>query len=145
MLIIVEEYGIVRGNRMKKGILIAFAKMTDKDINKELQWLGYSLGLFNLRDKDRSCFRIFIELLKAAKQNKLLSSDELAHKMHISRGTVVHHLHKLMDSGIVIYTERKYGLRVDKLEQLIVELQSDLKKTTDDLKQVAVDIDKWLG
>ena len=34
------------------------------DINRELQWLGNSLGLFNVRDKDSSCFRVFITLVK---------------------------------------------------------------------------------
>ena len=33
-------------------------------IDQELQWIGSSLGLFNLRDKDKSCYRIFITLLK---------------------------------------------------------------------------------
>ena len=49
-----------------------------RNLNEELQWLGNSLGLFNLRDKDKSCFRIFIELLKAAKVDKPLTSDEIA-------------------------------------------------------------------
>ena len=44
--------------------IINVRKPALRTINDELQWLGSSLGLFNLRDKDKSCFRIFIELLK---------------------------------------------------------------------------------
>lgn len=129
----------------KRFTIIRITKPIEKDINKELQWLGSSLGLFNLRDKDKSCFRIFIELLKAARMHELLSSDDLADRLDLTRGTVIHHINKLMDSGIVIYTQRRYCLRVDKLEQLIDELKRDLEKTTEELKQVAMDIDHWLG
>tara|TARA_Y100000310_G_C20698749_1_gene827737 strand:- start:3676 stop:4086 length:411 start_codon:yes stop_codon:yes gene_type:complete len=115
------------------------------DINEQLQWLGSSLGLFNLRDKDKSCFRIFIELLKSAKKKISLSSDELASKLSLSRGTVVHHLNKLMQAGIVVHDQGKYILRVENLEVLIDELQKDIKRTTEDLKDIAKEIDKVLG
>ena len=115
-----------------------------KNINEELQWFGNSLGLFNLRDKDKSCFRIFIELIKSAKKNIPLTSDEIADKLGLSRGTVIHHINKLMESGIVIHEENKYMLRVDNLETLIAEIKKDLDRTMDDLKQVAENIDKLL-
>lgn len=115
-----------------------------KNINEELQWFGNSLGLFNLRDKDKSCFRIFIELIKSAKKNIPLTSDEIAEKLALSRGTVIHHMNKLMESGIVIHEQNKYMLRVDNLETLIEEIKKDLNRTMDDLKQVAENIDKWL-
>jgi len=115
-----------------------------KNINEELQWFGNSLGLFNLRDKDKSCFRIFIELIKSAKKNIPLTSDEIAEKLALSRGTVIHHMNKLMESGIVIHEQNKYMIRVDNLETLIEEIKKDLNRTMDDLKQVAENIDKWL-
>ena len=49
--------------------IIRMRRPETPSLNEELQWFGSSLGLFNLRDKDKSCFRIFIELLKATKTN----------------------------------------------------------------------------
>ena len=115
------------------------------NINQELQWLGASLGLFSLRDKDRSCFRIFIELLKAAKRNQGLTSDEIAYLLGLSRGTVIHHINRLMESGLAIFSEGKYFLRVETLKTLINELQKDMNRTLDDLKEIAADIDERLG
>ena len=63
---------------IKRFTIIRIRKIPSQDVNQELQWLGNALGLFNLRDKDKSCFRLFIELLKAAKMRVPLSSDELA-------------------------------------------------------------------
>jgi len=124
---------------------VTMRKPTQKNVNDKLQWFGNSLGLFNLRDKDKSCYRIFIELLKATKKGTPLSSDDLAAKLGLSRGTVVHHLSKLMDAGIVIIEDNKYILRVDNLKSLVAELEKDVKRMTDDLKDIADEIDKSLG
>lgn len=120
-------------------------KPITSDVNRELQWLGTSLGLFSLRDKDRSCFRVFIELLKSAKQGIPLSSDELAERLSLTRGTVIHHINNLMSAGIVIHEYNKYTLRVDKLQDLIEELRRDLMRTLDNLEEVATELDKALN
>ncbi len=132
-------------HRFQRITIIKSTRPAARDINEQLQWLGSSLGLFNLRDKDKSCFRIFIELLKASKQKNDLSSDDLAAKLRLSRGTVVHHLNKLMEAGIVVHDSGSYLLRVENLEILINELQKDIHRATEDLKEIAKEIDKVLG
>ena len=129
----------------QKITIIKGIRPSHKDINEELQFFGNSLGLFNLRDKDKSCFRIFIELLKASKKNSPLTSDEIAEKLKLSRGTVVHHINKLMEAGIVVNQGNKYMLRVNNLELLIEEIERDIKRNLEDLRNVAGDIDKRLG
>jgi predicted transcriptional regulator len=131
--------------RSKKITIVKISKPVQRDLNHELQWIGDSLGLFNLRDKDRSCFRIFIELLKSAKLRQPLSSDEIASRLNLTRGTVVHHINRLMESGIVVHHKNKYLLRVDNLASLIEELHRDIRKTCSDLKEIAADIDKAIG
>ena len=125
--------------------IMSIRKPVQKNINQELQWLGSSLGLFNLRDKDKSCFRVFIELIKNAKIGKPLSSDEIAYSLGLSRGTVVHHLNKLLDSGIVVEAERGYTLRVSNLRDLINEVEKDLERTLNELREMAEEIDESLG
>jgi predicted transcriptional regulator len=129
----------------QKVTIIRMRKPLKKDINEELQWLGSSLGLFGLRDKDKSCFRIFIELIKTTRQRKGLTSDELAYRLNLTRGTVIHHMKKLQISGIVVVSENKYILRVDNLNSLMDELRRDVDRTYDDLKEIAQDIDRKLG
>lgn len=115
------------------------------NINELLQWLGGSLGLFNPRDKDKSCYRIFLALLKDLKGRKHgLTSDELALVTKLSRGTVVHHLNTLMDAGIVISERGYYVLRVDNLEQLVEEVRAGVNKTFDGMTDVAHYIDEQL-
>lgn len=129
----------------QKITIMRIRRPPSQDINDDLQFLGNSLGLFNLRDKDKSCFRVFIELLKAAKKKRPISSDELAYRLGLTRGTVVHHINRLVESGIVIHEGRRYYLRVDRLEKLIIELRKDLLRTCDDLQDLAKEIDGGLG
>lgn len=125
--------------------IVKSRRPVDKTINQELQWFGHSLGLFNLRDKDKSCFRVFIELLKSAKRKQALSSDELSIRLDLSRGTVIHHINRLIDSGLVVHEKKKYLLRVNNLKELIEEVKRDIDRTCLDLKEVADDIDRRLG
>ena len=135
----------MRVTRRHKITIINIRKPAARNVNEELQCFGNSLGLFNLRDRDKSCFRIFLELLKSMKQRHALSSDELADKLNLSRGTVVHHLNKLMEAGIVVSEGRRYILRNENLEVLIDEIQEDVKKSFVELRKMAEDIDKWIG
>ena len=131
--------------RHQKITIVNVRKPSQRNVNYELQWLGTSLGLFNIRDKDKSCFRIFLELLKAAKAKTPMNSDELAAKLGLSRGTVIHHITRLMESGLVVHEKNKYMLRVDNLNLLISELEKDVQRTLGDLKEVASSIDDWIG
>lgn len=125
--------------------IVKIRKPKEHNVNDDLQFLGNSLGLFNLRDKDKSCFRVFIELLKAAKKKYPISSDELAYRLNLTRGTVVHHINRLKEAGIVIHESNRYFLRVDKLESVIQELRKDIVRTCDDLEEIAKEIDRELG
>jgi len=125
--------------------IIRFRKPIKKDVNEELQWFGSSLGLFNLRDRNSSCFRIFIELVKSSRKKKPLSSDELAYKTGLSRGTIIHHLNKLIGSGIVVNEKSKYILRVENLKVLVDEIEKDVQRACSDLKEIAKNIDEELG
>jgi predicted transcriptional regulator len=133
---------IIRSTRIT---IVSTGRPHEHDLNKELQWFGLSLGLFNLRDKDKSCYRIFLELLKAAKMRMPMSSDELAEKLKLTRGTVVHHLNRLMEAGIVMHLHGKYLLRADSLQGLVQELKGDMLKTWNSLEDTAHEIDRNLG
>jgi len=129
----------------KRITLVRIPKPSSKDVNVDLQWIGNSLGLFNERDKDKSCFRIFITLIKAAKHERTLSSDQLAEHLNLSRGTVVHHMNKLLSSGLVLRERQGYMLRINKMESLIHEVQRDMERMCENLRQVARELDRWLG
>lgn len=125
--------------------IVKIRKPAQKEINRDLQWFCESLGLFSPRDKNSSCFRVFIELLKAAKIGKPLSSDEIAYKAGLSRATVVHHLTNLIASGLVVIEGGRYILRASNLEDLIREIKGDSERVFQNLLGIAKELDEELG
>ena len=122
--------------------VVRYSKPHTNDLNEELQWFSRSLGLFDSkRDKEKSCFRIFIQLLKSQKP---LSSDEIAVLSHLTRGTVIHHIHNLKERGIVKEREKRYSLMESNLQAIIKKMETDTEKMFSDLKKIARNIDKNL-
>jgi predicted transcriptional regulator len=130
--------------RFTRITIIRMQKPIQENVNEELRFLGESLGLFNERDKDKSCFRIFIILLNSLRKGQRLTSDEIAERTNLTRGTVIHHLTRLMESGIVVSQKNYYMLAVDNMEELVDLVKSNLVKTFDNLKPIARNIDKRL-
>ena len=71
-----------------------------------------------------------------------MSSDEIAYRLHLSRGTVVHHLNRLIDSGLVISIKNKYQLSDASLRNIIENLKNNVESWFETLETVAEDIDK---
>lgn len=113
-------------------------------INEELQWFGNSLGLFGERDKNKSCFRMFIELVKAVKQEQGLTSEELAQKLGLTRATIVHHLNTLMERGIIVHQANQYIIRGDKLSELVEDIQRDVERQLIEIRKAAEELDRVL-
>ena len=127
----------------KRIIIVKIRKEPHDNVNDELRWMGNSLGLFGLRDKDSSCFRMFIILLKS--RNKTISSDQIADRLKLTRGTVIHHLNKLMDSGVVVREKGGYILRENSMEGVIRDMRKDMETMFGELKKAAQEIDEKLG
>ncbi|MCC7574473.1 winged helix-turn-helix domain-containing protein [Candidatus Woesearchaeota archaeon] len=132
--------------RFTRVTIIRTSEPSNDNINELLQWFGGTLGLFNIRDKDRSCFRIFIVLLKAVKQKPNgLSSDDIAERTSLSRGTVVYHLNKLMSVGLVSEVNNKYYLMFENLEDVSENLRREVNDAFDSLSFIGRNLDKKLG
>lgn len=126
---------------MLRKITIVKCERRSKDLNDDLQWVSRCLGMFGERDREKSCYRIFVELVK---EKKGLTSDEIALKSNLTRGTVVHHLMRLIDSGAVVSYKNKYLLRAESLKELVNEMERDILSVFKDLERVSEEVDKEL-
>lgn len=130
--------------RITRITIVKEAPKTSSNINELLLLLGSNLGLFSMRDKDKSCYRIFIILVKALKVKVELTSDELAAQTGLSRGTVIHHLNHLMDAGIVTNYKNKYFINYDSLEDMVEDMRKGVSNMFDNIGKVARKIDSTL-
>lgn len=125
--------------------LIKLRQFPTKNLNSELIWLAQSLGLLNKRDKDKSCYRLFIELIKASKTKEMLTSDELAARLNLTRATVIHHMKTLDSLGLIKKINNGYILHSDSLFELFREIDNNYKKTMRQILSVAKNIDEQLN
>lgn len=119
-------------------------KLASVDVEKDLEWICRSFGFLEPRDKRRTAYRVFRAIIEAARKNEGLSSDEIAEELALSRGTIVHHLNKMIKSGLVIYHEGQYKLRGRNLATTIEEIRLDMGRVFESLKDVSKTIDDLL-
>jgi predicted transcriptional regulator len=124
--------------------LLAVRKLPIVNVEDDLEWVCRSLGFLESRDKKKTAFRVFRSIIETARHDKGLTSDELAKKHELSRGTVIHHLNKLSKSGLVIHHESQYKLRGRSLKDTIEEVQRDINRIFEDLVKVSETIDDAL-
>jgi len=130
--------------RITKITIVKETENPKNNIKALLLLFGQALGLFSTRDRDKSCYRIFIVLVKALKAGVELSSDELAAQTGLTRGTIVHHLNRLMEAGIVTNYKSKYYINYETLEDLVEDMRTSVNAMIDEVKKTAKHIDKAL-
>lgn len=135
----------VREESLAEYRILAVRTLPTAGYERDLEWICRSFGFLEPRDKKGTAFRIFEAIVETGRTNEGLSSDELAEKLGLSRGTMIHHLNKMMKSGLVIRHESQYKLRGRSLKSTIEEVQRDVIRVFDDLKNVAETIDDTLG
>ncbi len=118
---------------------------TKKQLDKDIEWICNSFGFITPRDQDKTAFIILKALIKSAKKNKGLTSEELAKLAEPTIGSVIYHLKKLIKAGLVVKLGSAYELRMNSLIGTIEEIEKEISLTLADIKQIAEDIDKKVG
>lgn len=119
-------------------------KKRHDSVEDTINLLCESLGVIGPRDVDNTSIKIFKELLNALREEKVMTSDELAEKVGLTRGAIVHHLNRMVKTGVVIRSSRGYEIRSFDLESLIDEVRTDVNRFLEDIKNVAKELDKAL-
>jgi len=115
-------------------------------LNDDIDYLCKSLGYFSKRDKQDTAGRIFQLLVKeTCDPEKSLTSDEIAEKLKLTRGAIVHHLNSFISAGIVIKENNKYKLRSASLQKSIEEIRADIDRIMEQMIKIAIEIDERLG
>ena len=67
------------------------------NVNNDIDYLCKSLGYFSKRDKQDTAGKIFRLLVKeACEPENCLTSDEIAERLNLTRGAIVHHLNNFI-------------------------------------------------
>jgi predicted transcriptional regulator len=130
---------------LKQFIIKKLREPTEKQIDKDIEWVCNSFGFITPRDQDKTAFRILKALVKSAKESKGLTSEELTELVEPTIGSVIYHLKRLMKAGLVVKLDSTYELRMKSLLATIEEIEKEISMTLADIKKVAEDIDNKVG
>jgi len=118
---------------------------TEKNIDRDIEWICNSLGFITPRDQDKTAFKILKALIKAAKNSTGMTSEELTAIVKPTIGSVIYHLKRLIKAGLVVKLESKYELRMGSLLTTIDEINKDINSALDYIKKISKEIDDKIG
>lgn len=115
------------------------------DLEKELEWICQSFGFFEPIDKDKTAAAVFREVVAATEKGLALTSTAIAEQVGMSRGAVINHLNNLLRSGLITKHGRYYSSRSKSMYRTIQEIEEDIDRIFEKMKERAKEIDKKQG
>lgn len=127
---------------MKSIIIRSVEKPSDNQPQVLIKWFCEVFGLANDDEDNGIEEQILMRFAKAAYQGHGIPSSELKLDKDIARSTVIYHLNRLMDMGIIIKRGRKYYLRAMDMSKTIEEIEYDLNREIMKMLDTAKEMDK---
>ncbi len=129
-------------HRMER-IEIRFVEMPDPhDPESIIRWFCRVFGLSTEGGGlEEQIFRSFVE---AAHTNKGLSSAELKLDTTLSRSTVIYHLNRFIEAGLLVKHGRRYSLRASELSKAIEEIEYDINREMSRMLDTAREYDRLM-
>ncbi|MGC8649167.1 MAG: hypothetical protein ACP5UN_03035 [Candidatus Micrarchaeia archaeon] len=120
------------------------SKKHEKDI---LKWFCLELGLTTKDDEEGIEIAILKNLIMAAYKDKGITSLKLKELLNypIARSTVIYHLNRLIDAGLIVKKGRYYFLRGTIMSRTIEELEYDLDREFKRMIEAAEQLDKLMS
>ncbi|MFQ6125338.1 MAG: ArsR/SmtB family transcription factor [Candidatus Heimdallarchaeota archaeon] len=119
-----------------------FRKFPVENLQDDIRWICHALDLIHPRDKDETVIRVFKTIIESAREGRGLTTTEIAEKLGYTRGTILNHLKRLVQNGLVIQRHSLYELREHSLFHTIQRIKEDVIRFVEDLLHVSEFIDR---
>ncbi len=109
-----------------------------------IKWFCEALGL----TADSKSISVEEQMLKkfveAAREDVGLSSSQFSFKPKLARSTVIYHLNRFIDAGLVVKRGHKYYLRAAEMTRTIEELEYDIEREMHRMLDMARQFDRMM-
>ena len=130
--------------RMKSIMIRSVERSSSKKPEELIRWFCYAFGLSN--DEETGIEeQILIRFAYAAKKNEGIPSSAITIKPEIARSTIIYHLNRLIDSGLIVKKGRKYYLRATEMSKAIEEIEYDLNREIMKMLAAAKEFDRLIN
>ncbi|MEM0143301.1 MAG: hypothetical protein QXD11_01940 [Candidatus Micrarchaeaceae archaeon] len=108
-----------------KLVIRSLNKPPSGDIDLIIGWFCEVFGLSNSIN-DRLEIQLLKKFMLAAKNGQGLASKDI--KFGMPRSTIIYHLNRFIESGILVKKGRKYYLRAAEMTDLVEEVEYDVRR-----------------
>lgn len=127
---------------MKFIIIKAVDKPKSDDPDDFIKWFCKVFGLESEFDDKENIEEILLkEFIKAAYYGKGLSSGEIS-LSNVPRTTIIYHLNRLIDTGMIVKKGRRYYLRASEFSDVIDEIEYDVNREIMKIKDIADEFER---
>jgi hypothetical protein len=123
--------------RYYRQIVIRYITVPTKEEtdDSELEYVYQCLGLGD--ERDDVGLIVFKALVRASMKGTGISSRDIMQLSEVSQAAVIYHLNMFQRSGLVVRDGRMYYLRGRTLEETLSEMQNDMHRRFEHLKETA--------
>ncbi len=126
-------------------LVIRFIERPDSRSRKQmLRWFCYVFGLSGIGEDSPIEEKILGRFTEAAYNNMGLSSSELDLGTKMARSTVIYHLNRFIDAGLIVRHGRKYYLRASEMHKAIEEIEYDINRELQRMLDTAREFDNLM-
>ncbi len=132
---------------MIERISIRVVGVPDKKTTQQLiKWFCMAFGLENESSADQGIEEELLgKFIAAAYSDKGISSSEIKLKNKIARSTVIYHLNRMMEAGLIVKRGRQYYLRATDMYRSIEEIEYDLEREMMRMLDTAKEFDRLMA
>lgn len=126
-------------------IVIRFVERPDFNKPEQmLQWFCDVFGLSSGGGPNSIEEQILKNFIQAAYHNEGLASSELHLDTELARSSVIYHLNRFIDAGLLVKRGRKYYLRASEMSKAIEEIEYDINREMQRMHDAARAFDQFM-
>jgi len=127
----------------EKIIVKSIGRPRDADRDELIEWFCRVFGLAEGPDDMEP--KLLRAIVSASFAGNGITSKVLYKRLSAPRSTIIYHLNRLIETGVVVRKGRKYYLRSSDMQSTVEELQADIIREFEKLEEYAKKFDSLFG
>ncbi len=126
---------------------IVIREVERPDTKKPDAMIRWFCAVFDLGDDNETNSlesQMLGDFIKAGYKGEGISSSEITLTPKIARSTVIYHLNRLMELGILVKRGRKYYMRATEMSKVMEEIEYDMEREMQRMIDTAKEFDKLM-
>ncbi len=128
---------------MEKIEIRAIERPDENDPVKMIRWFCATFGMSG-SEEDSIEEQILKDFVFSQRKEDGLASSEIQFDRVVARSTVIYHLNRFIDAGMIVKKGRRYYLRANEMSKVIEEIEYDIEREMKRMIDTAKEFDRMM-